>query len=47
MRIMLPKDLILADYEGRITCLTHLDIARLEQGKRVSFPLDVVKELEG
>jgi hypothetical protein len=46
IRIMLPKDLILADYAGRITWLTHLDIARFDQGKRVSFPDDVVKELE-
>jgi hypothetical protein len=47
MRIMLPKNLLRADYEnGRIQSLTYLDIARFDQNKRVSFPKELVRELE-
>jgi hypothetical protein len=47
MRIMLPKDLLRVDYEnGRIQSLMYLDIARFDKDKKVSFPRELVRELE-
>lgn len=46
MRIMLPIDLLSVTFEGHPYSFAYLDIGRFDQGKRISFPSDLVRELE-